>query len=152
MTTSTPPSALASLHLEAMHLDDEAYALCTRLHQAKMHLLTTFLPVELNRPPLREIFLRLARAYDRAIARRKRRGTRVLALGMDARRMQELQTGDRVHWRGRMLRVVDWHCYREPIVASTGGRIWAEPLFVDEQGRRVVMPSAYWHEVTRREP
>lgn len=87
------------------------------------------------------------RLATRAHARWERRRAVVRALGMDARQIQGLNTGDTVHWRGQILAIADWQCHRDPVFAADGARIWAEPMFQGERGQPVYIAPSFWHEL-----
>lgn len=128
-------------HTEALRLDAQAYTLMRRLS-----VLATGMRC-LHSPHAE----RLQALADRAYRRWKRRLAIVQQLGVSARAMQALNTGDRVIWREHTLTIVDWLCVKEPTFALDGTKIWAEPLFTNEYGRSVEISSAFWHELTLSE-
>lgn len=136
----------AKAHAEAVRLDNQAWGLESRLHDAYMRLSNKH---PWGPPEHQALVARLMRMCRRAMDRRNRRAARMRALGMSTRDVLALQTGERVWWRDRWLKVTDWECFREPLFDAFGVRIDAEPVFRDEQRRRVVLPSLFWHELVR---
>jgi len=58
-----------------------------------------------------------------------------------------LTAHDRLNYRGKTCRVVDWVGHLEPVFALDGTRIDAEPVFEFSNGLRHTIHSAFWGDI-----